>query len=688
MPFFLAGIDIPPLFNDVIVILLLSVGVTLVASRLKLPSIIGYLLTGVLASPGVLGLVSATKEVEILAEIGVILLMFTIGLEFSIASLARIRKALLLGGGLQVGLTTLVVTWVSMQFGLPLEQAIFLGFLLSFSSTAIVLKLLQDRMEMEAPHGRIVLAILIFQDIIVVPMMLVTPMLGGQTDDLWTTVGILVLKVLGVLALVVLGAKYLMPRLLEAVVRTRSRELFLLTVVASCLGVAWFTSLAGLSLALGAFMAGLIISESEYSYEAVGNVLPFRDIFASFFFVSIGMLLDVQFLMDHPLMVLAFALAVFLLKVVLVSVAVWALKVPMRTVLMTAFSLFQVGEFAFILAIVGIQHNVLEPETYQYFLSMSILTMSATPFVMMAAERMTKFALSAPVPQAVRDRLRRTEEAQLAPEQEAKLKDHLVVIGYGLNGRNLVRAAKQAQIPYVIIEMNGATVQHEKSKGEPIVFGDAANDHVLDHVHIDQARVVVVAISDPMASRSVVSIIRHMNPTACILVRTRYVKEIDSLLKIGATEVIPEELETSIEIFSRVLAKYLVPVTTVDRFVRELRSDTYEMLRTPSLGAAQWANMHFDLSSNETATFEIAPESAFVGHSLAALDLRRKFGINLLAIRRVDGTTIYEVAGDTQLQAHDVLYVFGHYESVRAFAAGCIEAHEVEMPHSAAQVNM
>jgi CPA2 family monovalent cation:H+ antiporter-2 len=569
----------------------------------------------------------------------------------------------------QVGVTVLAVYAIATTAGISTVPAVFLGFVVSLSSTAIVLKLLQTRLEMEAPHGRVVLAILIFQDLIVVPMMLITPLMAGNGGNVWEEMGWMLAKMAAVLGAVIVGARYVMPRVLYAVARTRSRELFLLTIVGTCLGVAWLTSLAGLSLALGAFMAGLIISESEYSYEAVSNVMPFREIFASFFFVSVGMLLDVNFLLAHPLTILLVALGVMVLKFGIAGLAARVLSLPFRTVVLVGMALAQVGEFAFILSKTGIDAGVMDATTYQYFLAVSLFTMACTPFLMMLGTPLANALSRTPLPGGLRQRLSGSGQQEvLAPEHEARLHDHLVVIGFGLNGRNLVKAAQYAHIPYVIIEHNAATVRQERLNGLPIIYGDAAQEHVLEHCHAADARVIVVAISDPPSTRRIVSTLRHIAPAASIIVRTRYLKETDELRRLGASEVIPEELETSVEIFSRVLAKYLVPLHDIQHFVGEMRQDSYGMLRASSLNPKEWSQINLPIADAELTTMEIGVSCRLAHHTLAQLQLRQHYSVNLVALRR-QGKMFYELGPDTELVVGDVLYLFGHHEAIHRFVA-------------------
>ncbi|UYZ57656.1 monovalent cation:proton antiporter family protein [Hymenobacter latericus] len=657
-----------PMLSDLLVILLLSVGVILLFNRIKLPSIIGYLVTGMVAGPYALALVQAPAKVNQLAELGVMLLMFIIGLEFSLHSLSRMKRAVFLGGALQVGLTIAAVYVLARGMGSPPATAVFWGFLIALSSTAIVLKLLQDQLQVDSVHGQVVLAILIFQDLIVVPMMLLVPLLSGQiTGSPWLTLSIMLAKMLGVLLLVVVGAKFLMPRLLLLVARTRSRELFLLTIIGTCIGVAWLTAEAGLSMALGAFLAGLIISESEYSYEAVSNVMPFREIFASFFFVSIGMLFDVHVLLEHPLRILVLTVGVMSLKVLLTPAAAAFLRVPVRAVLLAGLALCQVGEFSFILSLAGLEAGLISHESYQLFLAISILTMCLTPVVMLVAEPVVSRMMRMPLPEVVKDYLHPepTEAEPTTSLGENVLENHLVVIGYGLNGRNLVRAAKHAHIPYVIIDTDADTVHRQLKRGEPILFGDATHAHVLEHAHIQRARVVVIAISDPAGSLRVVAAVRRLNPEACIIVRSLYLYERKELYQLGATEVIAEEMETSIEILARVLARYLVPLHEIDALIRQLRGGN--IVRSRSLTDLEWSGMHVGLAGLELATVPVPDQAALVGKTLSESEMRQHYGVNLLAIRR-NGHMLNDMCPDTVIHGHDTLYVFGKPDQVERLA--------------------
>ncbi len=642
-----------PLLTDIVIIFALAVAVQFVFLRLRLPSVVGLLFTGIIAGPHGLGLVDAVHEVEVLAEIGVVLLLFTIGIEFSFQKLVEIRRAVLVGGALQVGLTIVAVFAVARWAGVPAGEAVFYGFLVSLSSTAIVLGLVQQRGEVDSPHGRITLGMLLFQDVIVVPMLLVTPFLAGAGQGTWQEVAVFAGRGLGIVVLVLASARWVMPWVLHQVARTRSKELFLLCVVGICLTTAWLTASAGLSLALGAFLAGLIMAESDYSHEALGNILPFRDVFTCFFFVSIGMLLDTGFLAGNLLLVLAGVVAVLALKGMLATVAGLASGRPLRTALLAALAVGQVGEFSFILSRTGMAYGLLAGQ-YQFFLAVAVLSMAATPFVIAASPRMAGAVLRLPLPAWLRGAAGPPAGEEGAGERRER---HLIIIGFGLNGRNLARAAAMSGIPYVIVEMSPDTVRRERQRGEPIFYGDAVHEGVLRHAGIEEATVVVVAINDPAATRRITENARRLNPKAHIIVRTRYLQEMAPLYELGANEVIPEEFETSVEIFSRVLAKYLVPRRQIEELVARLRSDGYGMLRQlePS---SSFASLGLHLPDMEVSAVRVEAGAPAAGRTLVELALRKRYGVTVLAVRR-EGKEVETPEVGRPFAVGDTVYLMG-----------------------------
>lgn len=644
--------------GDIVIIFAIAVPIIIICQRTRLPSIVGFLLAGMLVGPKGLRLISSIEEVEMFAEFGVVLLLFTIGIELSMRNMMRAKKAVLLGGATQTVLTILLVMGVAVFFDCDLGTAVFYGFLVALSSTAIVMRMLQERGQLGSLHGRTTLAVLVFQDVMIVPMMLITPLLAGHQGVGGTGPLLTLVKGLVIIVAVVVGSQWLVPRLLHQVARTRSRELFLLTIIMVCFATSWLTFSLGLSLALGAFLAGLVISESEYSHHAMGNILPFRDVFASIFFVSIGMLIDLDFLLQNALVVILIILAVMMLKALLASLAALALGLPIKTVVLTGLALCQIGEFSFILSEVGLHHGLLDPEVYQMFLSVTVLTMAITPFVIKAAPRVADLMLRLPWPERLRSGLLVEEK-----ERRTRLKDHLVIVGYGVGGRNVARAARAVGIKYVVVEMNPGTVSEEKKRGERIFFGDASYEAVLKHADVDRARIMVVTIPDIIATRLIVSEARSLNPGLHIVVRTHYLREIESLLGVGADDVVTEEFEASIEMFTMVLVKYLTPRDEIEKLITKVRAEGYRMLRSPARRKVSLADLNVHLSDYEINTFRVCEKSPLAGKTLADLKMRRKYGVTLLAVKRKDVVTANPEA-EMKLAVGDILVLIGKPDKI------------------------
>ncbi|PKP51819.1 MAG: potassium transporter KefB [Bacteroidetes bacterium HGW-Bacteroidetes-1] len=655
-----------PILQEVVIILGLSVLIILAFQRLKMPSILGFLITGIVAGPNALKLVSASHEVEMLSEIGIIFLLFIIGIEFSIKGLAKVKKTVLLGGFMQVG-GTIILTIISTFFlGLTIEQSVFMGFLISLSSTAIVLKMLSEKGQMTSPHGRIALAILIFQDFIVVPMILVTPMLAGNGGNIWLSILGLFTKFALVVVILIVLARYGVPILLQKVVKTRSRELFILTIVVLCFATAWLTSSVGLSLALGAFFAGLIISESDYSHQATASILPFREIFISFFFVSVGMLLDISYFFQHFFILLLITVGVILLKVFVVAITVLLLRFPLRTALISALTIFQVGEFSFLLSTIGMRHALLSQEVYQSFLVISILTMGLTPFISGYSDKISDWFIKVGLNRKVRKRFINYQNRRKQSDEDSSshLHDHLIIVGLGINGHNIARTASKAKIPFVIIEIDPDIFRKSKENGLPVVFGDASDELILNHVHASEARVVVIAISDPEATKQIISVLRQITETAHVIVRTRNVEEMDAILKLGADEVIPEEFETSIQIFTRVLSRYLIPFDKVQSLISQLRAHNYEVLSQAGNDDQFPAHLQLHIPDMVIATLPVQRgNNKIVGKTIGESGLRNRFGVNVLAIRR-NNRYFTEIKPEMTIETDDMLYLFGNPEKV------------------------
>lgn len=647
-----------PILKDLVIIFSLSIGVILCFHRFQVPAIMGFLLTGILAGPHVLGLVHEEHIVEVMAEIGIVLLLFTIGIEFSIGHLLRLKKPVLLGGGLQVGLSIAVGSGAALGLGYFFPQALFWGFLLSLSSTAIVLKILQDQGQIETPFGRMLLAILIFQDVAAIPMMLAAPKLAGVSSGAEGNGFWIVAQALGLICFLFWAARFGVPFLLAQIVKTRIRELFLLGIVTLGFGIALISSSIGLSLALGAFIAGMIISESEYSHQAMGYVLPFKDIFTSLFFVSIGMLLNLEVFLEHVGLIILLLLAAIGIKFLMATLATLAVGHSLRIALVVGLSLAQIGEFSLVVSKLGLKYELLNPESYQIFLAVSILSMLAVPLLM---------KLSHPLAQGIQNikPLAERESKKTGPLEQKQ--DHLIIVGFGLGGRVLVKAAQKIDIPYTILESNLDTVMRERAKGLPIVYGDATQIPVLEHIGIHQARSMIVVISDAAATRRVIQVARQLNAQMSLIVRTRYEAELPALYQLGANHVISEEFETAIEILVQMLRNHFISRSVIDELVYEVRQNAYQMLRTPAQrDSDHWEVLSRQLPQANIFSFKLPASHPLVGSTLQDFQLRQNFHLTLLALQR-NGETWPHPSADTEFRAHDVIFLMGKSKALRRF---------------------
>jgi CPA2 family monovalent cation:H+ antiporter-2 len=646
--------------RDVLIIFSISVLVVFVFQKLRLPAVAGFLVAGTLMGPHGLNLISDQHQVETLAEIGVVLLLFTIGLETSLSRLRASSRLLWVGGPLQImSMLSLVVLggWLLHR---SWEESVFWGLLLSLSSTAIVLKILGDRGEIDALHGQATMAILIFQDLAVVAMILMTPVFGTSSQGEGRVIVETLMKSVLVVGLIVLAARVLVPHALHLIVGTRSRELFLLAVIVLGLGTAWLTSLAGLSLALGAFVAGLVISESEYSHQALADVMPFRDSFNSLFFVSVGMLMNPSVIFEFPILVVGLLILVVLGKFVTGTGAVLLAGAPISSALLTGVALAQVGEFAFILARVGQQEGLLDSEAYNIFLAVSVLSMTITPFLIQWAPRLARRT-------EVLERLKHwlpRPTSHIAQGTKIKMKDHVIIVGYGLNGRNLARVLADMEIPYVVLDVNPDAVKASGKDRGPMIYGDATNPRVLTQAGIIFARVLVVATSDPFGARRIVQQARQLNSSIHIVVRTRYLKELQDLHELGANDVVPEEFETSIEIFALVLRTYQTPKAMIQNKVEQVRREGYLLLRRGELPELAHHLRAGTLADVEVDTCRVEDDSHVLGKTLSQLQIHRRTGASVIAFTR-NGVTQSNPSKDIVLEPGDVLVLLGAREQIR-----------------------
>lgn len=659
----------------VVIVLACSIGVLFISKKIHIPFIIGYFITGIIVGPFGLHLITE-EQVAILAELGVILLMFTIGLEISLKNLLSMKKVVLIGGGMQMIITTVLI-WAALQLaGLPSNTAIFLGMMVSTSSTAIVLNIYQTKGQMATKHGKIALGILIFQDLAVVPMMMLAPILAGpeETNLLGTVLNFVV--GLGMLGIILIAAIYLVPKFLQRVALTRSSELFIISIVTICLGIAWLMSLNGVSLALGAFLAGVAISESDYSHEVIGQIMPIRDLLTSFFFVSIGMLLNLTFLAQHLPFLLILAAALIIAKLVVSFISVKVIGMATGVALLSAFGLSQIGEFSFVLGATGYSSGILSDNMYQIFLAVSIMTMIMTPTMISIAPKFVDRFFPTPVPEG-------PGYSSPAGSVEDELPiGHVIIVGYGLTGHYVAKALKKVSIPYVILELNPETVSTEKKLGENIHYGDASREGILEFAGIKKAQTIVVSIPQMDTTKAIVTTARRMNPKIGIITRSRYISETAELYRLGADEVIVDEKEAALQIFHRILSNQQVPVQDFDLYAKQARNEIYDKyiempinsnLKLNTKGGkfeivrmrAKQANEMLSKNKSRVEQIRVEKGSKIAGKRISDVQLRKNYGVSVIAVRcagKVDA--VVSPDGDTILNEGDTAVVIGDRDSI------------------------
>lgn len=649
-----------PLLSELAMIAALSVFVTVVLARLRLPTVAGLLAAGALMGPSGFGFVHAMHDIEMFAEVGVVLLLFTIGLEFSLSRLKDIFRQVALGGVLQVGLTFGATFGIARMTGQPVGTSVFLGFAIALSSTAIVLRSLSERQELDAPHGRFIVGTLIFQDLCVIPMVLIVPLLGSEGAGEAPAVGIAIamFKACLVVVLTLALARFVVPTILGWVDASRSNEVFLLAVLALCIGTAWLTSMAGLSLALGAFLGGMVVADTEYGHRAMSDVLPLRHAFVSVFFVVLGMLFDIEVLLDRPVVV--FGLLALLIggKAAIATAAAIAMRFPARAAWLAGLGLAQFGEFGFVLTKIAQAHGVVDDATVEPVLAAGILSMFLTPMLARVAPHITAGErLLAPLERLFG--VRGIDDVD--EDEETELSGHIVLVGFGVAGTLAARALHACGRPLVVLEMSIDNVQRGKALGLPVYYGDATSEEALQHARLRHARMLVLLMNDPQAARRIVDTARRIAPDVPLLMRTRFLRERAELLGMGASHVVAEEVEGAVEVVSRMLRVLEVPRNTIEDRIRELRSDTQTTERKSTIPRPRLREVSA-LDEMKIECMAVRRGSGAEGRTIRELDLRNRTGALVVGIRRGD-TLIESPGADESFRADDVVYLVGQPEA-------------------------
>ncbi len=558
------------LLIDLVIILIAALVGGVIARGLKLPVILGYLAGGIVVGPHAFRLVSDIGRIETLATIGVVLLMFTIGMELSLKTLKQMGKVAVLGGIAQVLATVALGLGVGTLFHWPLQEAIFFGFVIAMSSTMIILKILMERGEIDSAHGRVMLGISLVQDLAAVPMMVVIPVLGESGAGLLPALGLAALKAVIFLgAMLVLGI-WVLPWIMRRVAGVRSRELFLLAVFGLGLGVAFATYNFGLSIALGAFVAGLLISESEYVYQALADVIPLRDIFATLFFASLGMLIDPRFLLGNIGMVIIIVIAIVVGKFIICVLVPWLFGYSVKTMLFTGAGLFQIGEFSFVLAAAALGVGVITTDLYDLILTYAVISILLTPFAFSLTS--VAYARFSQGKRVARFLASRTDPA--FSSRSLELRSHVVICGCGRVGRDLGTILMRRGFSYLVIDIDPYVISTRRASGVPHIYGDASNPEILSRASLDKAKVLVITFYDPIATEMTVRNALRINPKLDIVARVHLDSEAETLRKLGVAELVHPEFEAGLEIIRHTLHRFGIVGTEIQLIVNTLREES------------------------------------------------------------------------------------------------------------------
>ncbi len=652
------------LIVDLVLVLAAAAGGGLLAALCRQPVLLGYLLGGMVVGPAGLGLIKELIQVETLAQFGVAFLLFALGVEFSLTELKKVQLVSLGGGGLQIALTILVTTLVSLGVGWVSSpaQGVFLGAILSLSSTAVVLKCLMERNETETSHGQVLLGILIVQDLALGLMLAVLPALDQPVELIGMAVGWALLEIGLFAAGAVAVGIWIMPPLLRLLARTESRELFLLGVVVLCLGIALLTEHLGLSIEMGAFVAGLMISEVEYADQTLTYVEPLRDIFATLFFAVIGMLIDPAFLWNNLELILELVALVWLSKFLIVAPLVRAFRYPLKTALLVGLGLAQIGEFSFVLASEGQAMGLVSRRVYLLILATTAVTLVLTPFVMRLVPYLFDWAEAVPWLKAFLD----ASDAPVQVAADLPMQDHVVICGYGGMGGNLVRLVQEHGFPVVVIDQSESKIQQLREAGVPYVYGSATSLHVLETAGVDKAHGMAIALRDPMSTRLCLKRALELDPDLDAVVCANHDKDIELLYQLGAREVVQPEFEASLELATHLLAG-TVPLPEIQQQMQQIRSHHYLELR-PTLSASQVSReLQLATQNLNGRWYRLPNESPLTGMTLAEADLRYLTGVSLMAIRRSGGEEVVYPESQTVLEEGDRLLLVGESAELAAF---------------------
>lgn len=642
-----------PVLGSLVIIFSLTLPISYIFHRLKCPAVVGYLLTGVVIGPHALALVKDSQQINWLSEIGVVLLMFTVGMELSLSSLLKNLRTVVGSGLTQFGLNLLFFAGVAFCFDFDINQAIFYGMLLAISSTAIVFKAYSDRGELDTYHGQICAGVLLFQDLMVIPILLVAPFLTGESElQLGTFISVLLKASLGISAIFFV-AKLAVPHLIKTFIKLKDREIMLLLIILICMLGAWGAQEMGLTLAMGAFIVGLILSESEYCHDMVSDILPFRDFFSSLFFISIGMMLQLPFLGEHAFALLMGTTAVIFAKGAINTLSVYLLERSWYRSIISGTRLAQVGEFSFLVIGAFVGSQAVPEIVFQTFLSVAILSMLLTPVLIPLSNLLGRRILNI-------NKTQMPDLSGLAP----KIKDHVIIAGYGNIGQYLAKILKDTHIPFIVVEKDHETISAASSQGMKAFYGDISRNNILDLCAVSQARAIVYTQGNSNAIKSSSLYARSKNQRLYILVMSGSTQEVVDYLSIGVNRVVSSEFETTVEMFSRILSEFDIPDNVIQNYVEMARVEGYGMFRGVELQPESMKNFYAYLAKTTTITHLLLENSFWIEKNFSELNEQTKQS-GAVVISIVRGASYFtSPSNDFTLQANDLLVLVGAHQQL------------------------
>ena len=635
-----------------LVVILLATAVVTVAvfRRLKMPAILGYLLVGVVVGPNAFNFVPDTASTRYLAEFGVVFLMFSIGLEFSLPQLVAMRRTVTGFGGLQVGVSMLAVLGISLASGLGWQSGLILGGIIAMSSTAIISKVLAEQTQLHSDHGKQIMGVLLFQDLAVIPLLVLIPAMALSGEQIAIEIGTALLKAGAVLAVILVLGQRIMRPLFHVIARHKSSELFVLAVLLVTLGLAWATEAAGLSLALGAFLAGMLISETEYRYQVEDYIKPFRDVLLGLFFVTIGMLLNIASVFSHLGLVVLVLLSLIALKFLIIFLIAILLRNERAVALRCALALAPAGEFGFVLLALAERFRAIPEPAVQVVLAAMLISMLLSPLILANSERIIMRLVSSEW------EVRAVQLQQLAIRAMSK-KAHVIVCGYGRSGQNLARFLEDQNIPFIALDADPMRVKQAAAAGDAVMFGDAARQEVLTAAGLPRAAAVVVSFADTHAAMTILSHVRELRPSVPVIVRTFDDTDVEKLKAAGAAEIVAEVIEGSLMLATQTMLLLGIPLNKVLARLRQVRANRYQLMRGFFPGVTDIDDAQLDAHQPRLQSFVIEAGSVSAGKTVASLGLEA-LGVQLTAMRR-QGMKQSQVEPGTRLAPGDVLVLAG-----------------------------